>query len=209
MTSHKLRIPNTNLTITTNRMSILDGFTFEDIEYLVDTNPYLRGYLQGYLAELALSGQLKAIPGVSSVKKIPDADTRKGDLEVIYKDYMFTIECKSIESSSVREDTIHDSWIGTVGIKNSDRRTLNINGEDVQLCNLSKGTFDILAVSCFAVSNKWNFLFIENQYLQEHGEFPGFISTKISISPDITACVTDDLVKLFDKAIADKNSKPC
>lgn len=178
--------------------SLLDGFTFDDIEYLVDGNPYLRGYLRGYLAELRLEQMLKTVPGVTSVKKIPDPEDRKGDFEVIYFDEPVTIECKSVEVNTITEDTLHDSWKGSVCIKTSCRPVV-INGEQTRSSYIQKGTFDILAVSTYAVDQNWGFLFMENKYLPE--SVPGFASTKLWVNPQETAGVTDDIKALLDKVI--------
>lgn len=190
-------------------ISILDGFTFDDIEYLVDNNPYLRGYLHGYLAELVLLRTLENTPGVDSVSKIPDKDDRKGDLEVVYKGALITIECKSVGSSTVKDDHQHDSWTGSVVVKNSDRRTIVVDDESFSLTNLRKGTFDILGVNCFAVNNQWNFLFIENKYLPEHDDIPGLITTKFTINPRFTPCITDDLEGILEKVYLQKINQAC
>lgn len=206
----RLKLPAKHSTYQEKYMaSPLDGFTFDDIEYLIETNPYLRGYLSGYLAELSLQRQLEGLPNISSVRKIPDAEQRKGDLEVVYKGLPLTIECKSIESSSIKVDHLHNSWTGSVSIKNSDKRTIMVSGEEVSLTNLVKGTFDILAISCFAVNGTWSFLFIENKYLPEKNLTPGLISTKLLINPKTTACVQEDISLVLEKAYQNKHANPC
>jgi len=180
-----------------NMASLLDGFTFDDIEYLVEGNAFLKGYLKGYLAELRLEQYLEVLPGVSSVKKIPDFENRKGDFEVIYKGEIITIECKSLEIN-VTEDPVHDSWKGSVCIKTS-CRPVEVNGEKIRTSYIKKGTFDILAISTFAVEGTWDFLFMENKYLPE--SIPGFIQTKLWVNPHETAGLTYNVVGLFDKIL--------
>lgn len=189
--------------------SIIDGFTRDDLEELIDNNPYLRGYLQGYLAEAVLISRVKHLPHVDSVRKISDSDAMKGDLEVIYKGKPIIIECKSVSGSTVKVDPIGESWVGSVGIKNSDSRFLSIDGTMVKTSSLEKGTFDILAISCFAVDQTWDFLYIENQYLPEKKDTPGFISTKFIVDPKSTACVVKSLSALLEKVYCNKYGNPC
>jgi hypothetical protein len=169
--------------------SILSGFSMDDLEYLVSTNSSLRGYLQGYLAELKLSIILASIEGVTEVTKIPDQHSRKGDFEVIYKHLPITIECKSVKTASVKQDGLHDSWEGNVGVRNSDSVELDVEGCQMRTSLIQKGTFDILAVCCFAAVGDWEFLYIENKYLPESSVGPGFIDANFKINPRTTAGV--------------------
>lgn len=211
MNTLKLRIPSKNITYRKNKKmaSILDGFNFDDIEDILTENPYFRGYLQGYLAEFRLKDAIKNLPGVTSVTKIPDFENRKGDLEVIYKDTPITIECKSIESNSVKEDPLHNSWVGTVCIKNSGRREILHNDEPLMTTSLVKGAFDLLAVSCYAVNEQWNFLFMENRYLPESPDYPGLISTKIQINPQTTSCLIVDPLDALERVWLQKTTQSC
>lgn len=187
-----------------HNMPLLDGFTLEDLTYLIDTNSYLRGYIHGYLAELVLMRKLQLIPGVDSVVKIPDSDARKGDLEVSYLGVTMTVECKSVGTGSVRYDDLHESWVGTVSMKNSDMRTMVIEGEERTLVNVDKGKFDILAANCFVVNGKWDFVFIENKYLLEKNDTPGFITSKVHIDPKTTPGLTEDVSSILHKVFMQK-----
>ena len=178
-------------------MALLDSFTFDDIKYLTEVNPYLRGYLHGYLAELVLLRTIQTLPGVDSVKKIPDVDSRKGDLEIEYMGVNIVIECKSIGTGSVRVDPAHGDWSGTVSMKNSDKRVMVIDGVERTLVNVDKGKFDILAVNCFAVDGVWDFVFIENRFLLEKKNTPGYITSEVHINPSSTPGLTDNLPKIL------------
>jgi hypothetical protein len=187
-------------------MSLLSEFTIDDLNHLMDTNPYLRGYLHGYLGELALTRQLQGLPGVDSVLKIPDADLRKGDLEVVFKGVPITIECKSIGMDSVKPDLPNDSWVGYACMKNSDSRSVQIHGQERRIVNVDKGRFDILAVNCFAVSEKWDFVFIENKFLLERDEAPGFITSNVRINPIDTPGLSTDILSLLQKVFEQKTA---
>lgn len=182
------------------QMSILSQFSQEELEEVIQENSSLRGYLQGYLAEVALKKQLLLIPGITSVVKIPDQGKEKGDFKVIYKDKPLTIEVKSIATSSVKEDVLNDTWQGKVQVKATDKRTIEVDGiGTVTSTSLVKGEFDILAISCYAVSGKWEFLFIENEYLPEQSSsLPGLIKTSFTINPATTPCLTESIVNILD-----------
>ncbi len=187
-------------------MSILSEFSQEELEAVIAENSSLRGYLQGYLAEVALKKQLLQMPGITSVIKIPDQDKEKGDFKVIYKGQTVTIEVKSVTTSSVKDDILHDTWQGTVSIKNTDKRDVLVDGIGTVSCtSLVKGEFDILAISCYAVSGTWDFLFIENEYLPEKSsKLPGFIKTSFTVNPATTPCVTHDILSILDEVVEKK-----
>ncbi len=187
-------------------MSILSDFTAEEIESVINDNSSLRGYLQGYLAEIALKKRLLLIPGVTHVEKIRDQSKEKGDLRVTYRDCIMTIEVKSVSTDSVRDDLLNESWQGTVSLKSSDKRELVIEGVGiVDTTSLPKGEFDILAISIYAVAGTWDFLYIENEYLPEKDpELPGLLKTRFVVNPEITPCVYPDIQKLMDEVVEKK-----
>ena len=179
--------------------SILSGVSMEDLQGLMEENSSLRGYIQGYLAELVLKRKLLQVDGVSSVSKIPDRDEMKGDLLVDYRGRPLTIEVKSIATNSVKPDVMNETWQGSVLVKNTDKRILNLEGiGEVSSTNLIKGEFDILAICCFAVRGSWDFLFLESRHLPEPAALPGFVQTKFSINPSMTAGLTHDPIKVME-----------
>lgn len=188
------------------QMSILKDFTQEELEEVITENSSLRGYLQGYLAEVSLKKQLLQIPGVTSVIKIPDQGKEKGDFKVVYKNKQITIEVKSIATNSVRDDVLNDTWQGKVQVKATDKWTIEVDGiGTITGTSLVKGKFDILAISCYAVSGKWDFVFIENEYLPEKtSQIPGLIKTSFTINPATTPCLIEDIVDALDSVIAKK-----
>lgn len=190
-----------------SKPSILSQFTLFELEDLIDENSSLRGYLQGYLGELALKKQLLQVPGVTEVVKIPDQAEEKGDFRVTYKDKTLTVEVKSLLSASVKPDVLHDSWQARVSIKNTDKRELEVEGlGTISTTSLVKGDFDVLAICCYAVNNKWEFLFIENEYLPEKSpEHPGILKTSFIVNPEITPLVTKDFFKVADSVLEKKS----
>lgn len=189
---------------------LLSGFSIEDLQALVDSNPYLRGYIQGYLAEDVLAARLRELDGVEYVSKIPDASDKKGDLLVNYRGEQITIECKSMCTGTLRQDVLNDAWEAYVLCKNTDKRVVNIEGRgDVSSVNLRKGGFDILAMCTYPVTGEWGFLFLENMLLPEPDDKPGFIKSKFVVNPYTTAGLTSDISKVLDDVLLQKQSFPC
>lgn len=180
-------------------MNILSKFTLGEIEEILSENSSLRGYLQGYLAEYSLKKQLLYLPNVASVVKIPDQSEEKGDLRVTYKGLNITIEVKSIATDSVGEDILNDTWKGTVQIKNTDSRQLELAGiEPFYSSYLKRGEFDILAISCYAVYNDWEFLFMENEHLPSSSKHPDLLKTSFVVNPETTALVSKTIQSLLE-----------
>jgi hypothetical protein len=184
--------------------SLFTGFSMQDLEDMVDENPSLRGYIQGYLAERRLKTQIETLPYVTSVEKIKDQSDEKGDFRVIYKGMTLTVESKSVATDSVKEDLLTQTWQAKVRVKNSDRREVIIEGfGTINTSCLTRGQFDILAISCFAVSGEWDFLFIENRYLPGT-DMPGLMKTSFLINPSTTPCLTSNLPKLLETCYLNK-----
>lgn len=178
-----------------------------DIQALMEENPSLRGYVQGYLAELMLKRQLLQEGIVAKIDKIPDRDSQKGDLLVEYKGQLITIEVKSLATASVKEDVLNDTWEGFVLVKNTDKKEIEVEGiGTICATNLVKGQFDILAVCCFAVTGQWDFVFIENRFLPEADELPGIIKTRFAINPSLTPGLTHDPSKVLESIYRQKQA---
>src|SRR5262249_7446938 len=82
------------------------GISIEELSAAIDANPSLRGMLFGYVAEHHLRKMwFTDRPGVTSLIKYDDHDRKKkGDLVVTYKDRPFKVECKSLQTASIRTD---------------------------------------------------------------------------------------------------------
>lgn len=189
-------------------MSILSSFSKEEIDDVISENPNLRGYIQGYLAEVALKKYLMTLPHVTEVTKIPDSSLQKGDLKVTYKNVIITIEVKSLLTKSIKSDVMHDTWQGVVGIKNSDKREIEIKGlGTIQTTSLVRGEFDILAISCYAVSGKWDCVFMENEYLppKDYAN-PELLKVSFVVNPETTPCLDLDLKVILEKVYNKKQT---
>jgi hypothetical protein len=92
------------------------GITVEEIEQLIASNASLRGVLVGYLAEVRLMEMwFRKHP----LKKYGDHDREhKGDRWITYKGREFSIEVKSLQSSSIKQ--VEGGWKGTFQCDASD-----------------------------------------------------------------------------------------
>lgn len=183
-------------------MSILSEIPLEELESIIEENPKLRGVIQGYIAEYKLIDKLRSTPGVTDVSKIPDRHGVKKDIQIKYLDTDITIECKSILSATVKTDTIHGTWQGTVQCKNSDSIHAIVNGEATKHTNLTRGGFDIMSISTYAVDGLWNAVYIENRYMpQATPDRFDLMKTSFIVNPLTTPCVETNLEKILKSTL--------
>ena len=174
---------------TMHSTKMFEGITIEILIEIMNENPSLRGMIQGYISEWKLRHQLLNVEGVTSVTKIQDQDPEKGDFKVIYLGETITIEAKSVSTDSTKWDTLNDTWEGTVSLKSTDTREITINNKGIRCTHLERGQFDILAISCFAVWNEWDFKFMENEYLPSSHFSDRYLKTSFKVNPDTTPCL--------------------
>ena len=177
---------------------LMESITPETLSNMLKENPNLRGMFQGYISEVELKKQLLATPGVTNVVKIQDQDPEKGDLKVTYLGEEITIEVKSISTDSVKWDHLNDIWCGTVTLKSTDIREITIEGKGKLRCtHLERGQFDILAISCFAVYNEWEFHFMESDYLPSSKLSTDYLKTSFVVNPETTPCLVPTLPEIL------------
>jgi len=177
---------------------LLVGVTIEDIENIATENPSLRGYLQGYVAEMFLKRKLYGMGELSEISKIRDHDIKKGDFQFIYKGRKLTVEVKSMATKTVREDLLNGGFTATVQVQASDSQTT----EDGSLTRcLERGQFDILAISAFAIGKGWDFFFIANKYLPSSPNFPDRLQTSFVVNTVNTPCLHTDLLEVLEDLV--------
>ncbi|HTW90456.1 MAG TPA: restriction endonuclease [bacterium] len=149
------------------RESILKRWdlTEQELTDIVRQNPSMRGLMLGYVAEYKLRKMHFSDPVFTNVHKADDHDrSRKGDLTVTYKGHEFRIECKSLQTNSVKKT--ETGYEGRYQCDASDRRTIKLRrGRSVETTCLRVGEFDIIAVNLFAFEEKWRFAFALNSDL--------------------------------------------
>ncbi|MFA7235696.1 MAG: hypothetical protein WC058_02430 [Phycisphaeraceae bacterium] len=137
-----------------------------DLTTLVDQSPSLRGMLFGYVAEFQFTHLWLKHPDVSYAVKPDDHNRKKkGDRVIVYKGLEFSIEVKSLQTNSIRENS-DGTWSGKAQCDGSDRRIVQFkNGSKLSTTCLLCGEFDLLAINCFGFEGKWNFAFARNEDL--------------------------------------------
>jgi hypothetical protein len=141
------------------------GLTVEELTTIVDANPSMRGLMMGYVAEYKLRKLFFENERFTSVMKDDDHDRKsKGDLRVVYRGKLFRIECKSLQSNSIRTDGATTK--ATFQCDASDKRTVRFrDGSEIQTTCLLRGEFDIVAVNMFVIHEEWLFAFAKNSDL--------------------------------------------
>lgn len=149
------------------RSSILKrwGLTEQELTEIIQMNPSMRGLMLGYIAEYKLRKMYFSSPVFEKVHKADDHDrSRKGDLTVTYNDQDFRIECKSLQTNSIRQTD--EGYEGKYQCDASDRRTVKLRGgKKIETTCLLVGEFDIIAVNLFSFEEKWRFAFALNEDL--------------------------------------------
>lgn len=138
--------------------------TENELTEIIDLNPSMRGLMLGYIAEYKLRKLHFCDDCFSNVHKKDDHDRKqKGDLTVTYKGREFKIECKSLQTNSIRET--EDGYEGKYQCDASDRRKVTIGKKSVETTCLLVGEFHIIAVNLFSFRNEWTFAFALNDDL--------------------------------------------
>lgn len=88
------------------------GISVEELTAAIDANPSLRGILFGYVAEHHLRKMwFTGRTNVTAIIKYDDHDRKKkGDLVVAYKGHPFKVECKSLQTASIRKGDL-SAWV--------------------------------------------------------------------------------------------------
>ncbi len=178
-----------------------------DFDKLILENPSLRGFVLGYLAESKLKSFVSNDKRLSGLKKFNDHDRKyKHDLMISYKNNEYTIEVKSLQTSTVKTKD-GDMYEGKFQCDASDKREIILsNGEKFATTCLKYGDFDIVAVNLFAFRNKWEFGFALNKDLpaSEHAKYPlelrkNLIKSIIPISLPLVNPFVEDVFILLER----------
>ena len=149
------------------KLTILEKWdlTAKELTEIINENPSMRGLMLGYIAEYKLRKMHFSDPIFSRVIKDDDHDRRKkGDLRVTYKGHEFLIECKSLQTNTIR--TTENGYSAKYQCDASDRRKVKLSdGSTIETTCLLVGEFDIIAVNLFSFESKWRFAFALNKDL--------------------------------------------
>lgn len=187
--------------------AILRGFSLDDVQALADENPNLRGYLQGYLAELRLKALLESVPGVDRAEKIPDSSSLRGDFLVEYHGTLLRVEAKSMRSRSEVFNPLTQSWSASVDCKNPGSRLLKVEGRgEVRATCIEERRFDVLAVCTQPVTGEWSFLFAPEVFLPRAENRPGYLQGRFKVDPLSSPGFFWEPARAFDLALAIRNT---
>ena len=185
--------------------------TAQDLTSLVDDNPSLRGMLLGYIAEQKLRKIWLSGDRVKYIGKFDDHDRKnKGDHVIRYRDERFVVESKSLQSRLIERDG--DTWRGRAQVDASDRRSVTLeDGSQLDTTLLMVGEFDVLAVNCFALEQRWRFVFAKNSDLprSSYSKYPPevrrqLLASLVPVSWPPEPPFTDDLFEVLDQLIIDR-----
>lgn len=177
---------------------LLSSVSYKELVSVMDDNPSLRGYLQGYMAEIKLSSYLSSLPGVTGVRKIQDHSDEKGDFAFTYEGREWRTELKSIATSGIRENYLEGGMSGSVRLKAPGTRVIFNDGQkDIRATNLKRGQFDILAISLVSMTGKWDFKFLANRHIQSSPYLSDeYLSTTIQINTENTPFLRDCILEV-------------
>jgi hypothetical protein len=186
---------------------VTEGDSWQELRNTINNDPAVRSFFLANKSEKKLRQHLAQIPGVTEVCNIADSDPTKADMRFKYLDMPMTIEVKSLGTDSIKEDILTNSWQGTVAIKNTDKRTYTIDGLEQSSTHLERGQFDILAINCFAVRGKWEFQFMDNEYIPAKSAVtPNLLKTKFVVNPKTTPLLVEDLATMIQLVYLKKQS---
>jgi transcriptional regulator with XRE-family HTH domain len=195
--------------------SILERWEISEDELteIVDSQPSLRGMMLGYVAEFKLAAFMDAHDHVSDSFKHDDhSRTGKGDRVIQYKGQSFIIECKSLQTNSIKEKD--GRKIARAQVDASDKRPVELeDGSSISTTCLKVGEFDILAVNTYAFGNGWSFQFAKNTDLprsryRNYSEIvkKQLLATTVVVSETPEKPFTTDLFELLDELISGQST---
>lgn len=141
--------------------------TLEELENMVVSNPSLRGFMVGYMAESKIRTYFLSHPEISNIYKPDDHDrSKKCDLLLTYMGHEFSFEIKSLQTNTVRTANDDGGLVASFQCDASDRRLIDLpNGHSINTTCLKYGDFDILAINLFAFTGNWDYAFVLNKDL--------------------------------------------
>ena len=139
--------------------------TLAELDEIVSARPSLRGFLFGYLNEYKLRRMWFSGSQIRDIVLYDNHDRRhKGDMSFTYKGVPVAVECKALQTSTVRQ--VNGQYSGKFQCDASDRRKVHLpGGEELETTCLVVGEFDLLAVGLFEFGQQWRFAFAANSDL--------------------------------------------
>lgn len=135
-----------------------------ELNEMINAQPSLRAVLLGHSARLKLKRLMS-----SYATKVDEQDdhnrARRGSITVHYRGCEIAVRCCSVQSGS-----IHHDRPASFQCDASDKRPIELpNGNVVSTTCVLTNSFDIAAVSLFALTKKWDFAFIPSSKMRTLG----------------------------------------
>lgn len=147
----------------------------DDILDLIATARRLKMAVRGWVAERHLTDVLKRTPGITHCERIDDEGAP--DLRVRLKDGPFlTIECKNVLRETDR-----------LGVPRLDFQRTRASKSDPCSRYYAPTDFNILAACLHAVTESWEFKYIQPSRLAEHRKCPGKLANNVRVDDAWTA----------------------
>lgn len=160
---------------------------------ILNENPSARGVLLGYSAEYELMDYLEKLPGVLSIKKIPDSHKQKGDIAIVLEDGLqYFIEVKVFHARSIRVDKKDGSVRGRVSVKSSDSKI--IEGTTSRTTSMFHGQFDILAIAYWDTENNLcKFWFMKEKHIPFSPSVPDRMASSFNVNTKTSKFLHDNI----------------
>lgn len=180
----------------------------EIVLQVLESTPSVRGMVYGNLAEVQLSRWLvhRGVPLDHQLRDDDHAKT-KSDRTIFHEGRRYTIQVKSMQTSSIKEDGPTGFRAG-IQCDGSDRRQVVLpNGHEVVTTNYVAGEFMVLATPLHPFTGSWDFAFrlnstlertTSNKYAPE--DRPYLLKTMVPISWPLADPWTMDLFALLSHA---------
>lgn len=147
--------------------SILKKWQLTEYELteIIRQNPSMRGLMLGYIAEYKLRKMHFMDSHFENIHKGDDHNRKhKGDITFMYKGRQFKVECKSLQTHTIKK--METGYSAKYQCDASDRRSIVLkDGSKIETTCLQIDEFDIIAVNLFAFEDKWKFAFALNKDL--------------------------------------------
>lgn len=177
----------------------------EIILQVLESTPSVRGMVYGNLAEVQLSRWLvdHGVPLENQLRDDDHAKT-KSDRTIVHGSRRYTIQVKSMQTSSIREDGAGGFRAG-IQCDGSDRRRVTLpNGHQVETTNYVAGEFMVLATPLHPFTQRWDFAFRLNSTLDRTTsakyapeDRPYLLKTMVPISWPLEEPWTTELFELL------------
>jgi hypothetical protein len=188
--------------------------TPDELDEVIGSNPSLRGFILGYMAEFKLKKLLGEDNRFERLVKYDNHDRkRKGDLNFFYRGIECNIEVKSIQTNSIRMTP--NMFSASFQCDASDRREVKLpNGRKVETTCLLVGEFDLIAIPLFPFIKEWKYAFAHNKdlprtssakYTPSQSKY--LLSTSMIIKWPLNSPFTLDPIPLLDEIVKTRKSK--